>query len=429
MKTEYSTDDFRTYLCKQLGMDQRRADWSCYWVERFQHSHGIPAPGNRDDSLNQFLAAVARNKPDHVVRYANEALQRWFLFLDVRGGSGIAAGDSDWQQWREYTSGLTQRVREVLRLKHRAYRTEQTYLGWLSRFFTFLEEHRGFPGKGTIEADDLRAYLSWLAAAKQVSAGTQNQALNALLPLYRSILGVNIDGLDTTLRAKPVKRLPVVLTRQEIGALFEKLPMPYRLMVQLIYGGGLRLEECLSLRVKDLDFENAFLTVRYGKGNKDRVTLFPEVLHDTVRKHLKEQRLRWERDRRDGNPGVSVPQGLARKYTGLPVEWGWFWVFPASGFCTDPHTGQRVRWHLHPSVLQKQVKSALQVTGVAKHASVHTFRHSFATHLVEDGYDIRTVQDLLGHANLQTTMIYTHVAARNKLGVRSPIQSFLPSNL
>ncbi|AFG37474.1 integron integrase [Spirochaeta africana] len=425
MKTVENLADFMTYLTTNLGMDAGRSEWSCYWVERFLQNNDLPAPGQRKESLRTFLHAVAQTKPDHVVQYANEALQRWFLFLDVCGGSTNNAGDDDWQRWREYTSGLTQRVREVLRLKHRAYRTEQTYLGWLARFFSFLEAHRGFPGKDQIDVDDLRAWLSWLAAEKQVAAGTQNQALNALLPLYRSVLGLEIQGLDTTLRAKPTRRLPVVFTRPEIAAVFSRLPLPYRLMVQLIYGGGLRLEECLSLRVKDLDFSNAFLTVRCGKGDKDRITLFPEILHEPVRTHLQEQRIVWERDRRNADPGVSVPHGLRRKYPGLSREWGWFWLFPASGFCNDPRSGERVRWHIHPSVLQKQVKIALRAAGIAKHASVHTFRHSFATHLVEDGYDIRIVQDLFGHANLQTTMIYTHVAARNKLGVRSPLQGLL----
>ncbi len=423
METEAHLDAFRAYLGKNLGLDDRRSEWSCYWVSRFMYQYGTPSPGQRDETLRSFLDSVSRKSADHVVQYALEAVQRWFLFLDVQCETTHTLSDKDHQQWRQYTSGLTQQVREVLRVKHRAYRTEQTYLGWLSRFFAFLEEHRGFPGKEAIDADDFRAYLSWLAAEKRVASSTQNQALNALLPLYRSVLAIDIDGLDTTLRAKPAKRLPVVFTREEVTSILRQMPMPYRLMVQIIYAGGLRLEECLSLRVKEIDFDNALLTVRYGKGNKDRVTLFPEILHADVRHHLQEQRLVWEKDRRNGKPGVAVPHSLARKYPALALEWGWFWVFPATGFCNDPFTGQRVRWHVHPSVLQKQVKSAIRAVGITKHASVHTFRHSFATHLVEDGYDVRTVQDLLGHANLQTTMIYTHVATRNKLGVRSPLRA------
>ncbi|WP_052078501.1 integron integrase [Spirochaeta lutea] len=278
-------------------------------------------------------------------------------------------------------------------------------------------------GTRVIEPEDVRAFLGWLAVERKVSASTQEQALNALLVFVRDLLGIQLDGLFSVVRAKRKPRLPVVLTREEVGRLLEELDGVYRLVAGVLYAGGLRLEECLSLRVQDLNFEDELVTVRSGKGDKDRITLFPRGLHGPMNNHLESVRQRWERDRKTGGPGVPLPGALGRKYPALGLEWGWFWVFPSTRVCGDPVTGKLVRWHLHPSVIQKQVHGAVGRLGLVKHASVHTLRHSFATHLVEDGYDIRTIQELLGHNNVQTTMVYTHVAARNKRGVRSPLST------
>ncbi|GAB6089483.1 integron integrase [Spirochaeta dissipatitropha] len=413
-------DQFRLYIADSLGLGNKIAEYSCNWVSYYLRM-APDLPEEREQSIEQFAIALSRRKPETHVQYAVEALQRYFLFIDLLERSidpDTAAADN----WQQRTAYLENQVREVLRLKHRSYKTEKSYISWLHRFFSFLCEHRGFPDSRQFSAADLRAFLGWLAAEQHVGSGTQNQAFNALLVLYRSVIQVDIDGLQSALRAKPKRRLPVVLSKPEVSTVFSLMSNPYRLMLQLIYAGGLRLEECLCLRIKDLDFENAMLTVRSGKGDKDRLTLFPPVLHEDVRHHIKSQREIWERDRREGNPGVAIPQAIARKYRGVDKDWNWFWLFPASGFCTDPRSSRKVRWHIHPSVLQRQVRKSLQDADISRPASVHSFRHSFATHLIEDGYDIRTVQELLGHNNLKTTMIYTHVAVRNKRGVRSPLE-------
>jgi integrase len=275
-------------------------------------------------------------------------------------GNGIPVVDLDMKRWLALSRGYLEKTREILKLKHRSYRTEKSYLSWLTRFFRFLEEHRSITRRlgtaaGTggrlddrvspITADDLRAFLAFLAAEGSVSSGTQNQAFNALLLFFRYVLVKDIEGLCSVLRAKRKLRLPVVFTREEVARVFDALRNPYRLMAAMIYGGGLRLEECLSLRVKDLDFTNETLIVRSGKGDKDRLTLLPPVLFGDLKRHLHEIRRIWEEDRRLDAPGVKVPLGLDRKYQGVGKRWEWFWVFPARGFCTDPRTGAGISIH------------------------------------------------------------------------------------
>ena len=309
---------------------------------------------------------------------------------------------------------LLDRVREVCRLRHLSRRTEDAYVRWIRRCILF---HRKRHPRDLGEVE-LTAFLSSLAVQGQVSASTQTQALSALLFLYRDVLGLTVGWLDGVVRARAPRRLPVVLTRVEVRAVIGRMRGPARLVAMLLYGSGLRLLECLNLRVKDLDFERLELSVRGGKGDKDRITMLPSAVVSELREHMADVRRQHRRDLAAGAGATILPGALARKYPNANREWGWQFVFPATRQYGDP--GRRGRHHLHESVIQRAVADAVRRAGIAKRATCHTFRHSFATHLLEDGYDIRTVQELLGHGDVSTTMVYTHVLNRGGFGVRSP---------
>ena len=263
-------------------------------------------------------------------------------------------------------------------------------------------------------------FLSWLATRGHVSASTQNQALSAILFLYRSVLSIELGVVDGIVRATSPRRLPVVLSRAEVAAILGRLDDATWLVVTLLYGAGLRLQEALELRVKDIDLECWRLIVRQGKGRRDRVALLPERVRDRLVVHLDGVRRQHDADVKAGFGRVPLPEALDRKYPDAGESWVWQFVFPAARLCRDPRWGPPCRFHLHESAIQRTVAAAIRGAGISKRASCHTFRHSFATHLLEDGYDIRTVQELLGHADVSTTMIYTHVVDRGVLGVRSP---------
>ncbi|MGE0455193.1 MAG: integron integrase [Vicinamibacteria bacterium] len=312
---------------------------------------------------------------------------------------------------------LLRRVRDTVRQRHYSRRTEKAYLGWISRFLCTTRNPR-VEALGTL---DVAAFLTQLASDGNVSASTQNQAFSALLFLFREVLRVELKGLELVVRAKRAVRLPVVLSRHEVTAIFQHFRGVCLLMASLMYGGGLRLLECCRLRIKDVDFERNELIVRDGKGFKDRVTVLPARLVKPLRRHIERVHRQHTLDLSGGAGSVPLPDALERKYPGAAWEWTWQWVFPANRIHTDFSTGQRHRYHIHESVLQRAFKQALKAAGVPKAASCHTLRHSFATHLLEDGYDLRTIQELLGHSDVSTTMIYTHVLNRGGRGVRSPL--------
>ena len=314
---------------------------------------------------------------------------------------------------------LLDQVRARIRAKHYSLRTEDAHVHWIRRFILFHNKRHPVE-MGAVEVE---AFLSHLAVAGKVAASTQNQALSALLFLYREVLGIELPWLQGVTRAKPSQYLPVVLTTGEVRALFARLDGVDWLMASLLYGAGLRLMECVRLRVKDLDFEMRQITVRDGKGGKDRITMLPERLIEPLVNHLSRVRSIHEEDLAAGFGAVYLPSALERKYPNASREWGWQYVFPARQLSIDPRSGIKRRHHREEQALQRAVKRAVREAGIVKPASCHTLRHSFATHLLQNGYDIRTVQELLGHRDVKTTMIYTHVLNRGGRGVISPLEA------
>ncbi len=304
-----------------------------------------------------------------------------------------------------------------MRLRHYSIRTEKTYLDWIRQFILFHgKRHPTEMGEAEVSA-----FLTYLAADRNVAASTQNQALSALLFLYQQFLQRKLGFLDNVERAKRPVKLPVVLTKVEAQAVIGHLSGSYRMMTNLLYGSGLRLMECLRLRVTDLDFGYHQIGVRDGKGGKDRVTMLPESLEEQLQRHLKKVKILHEEDLADGFGTVHLPNALEKKYPNAHREWIWQYVFPAARRSLDPHSQRNQRHHVNEKSLQLAVQKAVRAAGIDKPATCHSFRHSFATHLLEAGYDIRTVQELLGHKDVSTTMIYTHVLNRPGIGVRSPI--------
>ena len=295
-------------------------------------------------------------------------------------------------------------MRHAIRVRHYSIRTEEAYLGWANRFFKF---HRRHPKE--LDAEDLNRFLTHLAVHDHVAASTQRQALSAILFLYREVLKIDPPWIDNIVRARQPKRLPTVLSREEVAALLARLEGTVQLIVLLLYGTGMRILECLRLRIQDIDFDLGNVNIRNGKGQKDRTTLLPDSCRQRLLEHIIRVRESHETDLAEGFGRVHLPEALARKYPSAPADWRWQYVFPAGSRGTDPRTKVIRRHHLHPSVVQKAIKQAIRNSGIAKRASCHTLRHSFATHLLMAGYDIRTIQELLGHNDVKTTMIYTHV--------------------
>jgi len=312
---------------------------------------------------------------------------------------------------------LLDQVRDRIRTKHYSLRTETQYTQWIKRFILFHgKRHPQAMGSAEIEA-----FLTHLAVAGKVSASTQNQALSALLFLYKEILSIDLPWLNEIVRAKQPQRLPTVLTRTEVQAILVRMSGTYGLMANLLYGTGMRLMECVRLRVKDVDFERGEIFIRDGKGAKDRITMLPELLAGPLQAYLLQRRVLFDDDIRLGKASVYLPDALERKYPNAATDWIWQYIFPSGSFSIDPRSGVERRHHIDEKLLQRAMKKAVQASGITKLATPHTLRHSFATHLLDSGYDIRTIQELLGHKDVHTTMIYTHVLNKGGRGVRSPL--------
>lgn len=407
---------FEQYLCQKRLITEKQLPYYLHWVSRFiSFCEKNNASVNDDGQIESFLRLLAKSKEEWQVNQAREALRIFLFFLSHKDETDHSLQDEPDVKlaWRRAADQMT----EALRLRHRSIRTERAYLQWLRSFYGFMQGKKPV----AVDSQDVKRFLSHLAVDRRVSASTQNQAFNALLFFFRHVLDRDLDNISDTIRAKTKRKLPVVLSRHEIRQIFSHLAGDHLLMAKLIYGGGLRIQECVRLRIQDINFEQSSLTIRSGKGDKDRLTVFPASLKDALTQHLLAVQKFFDQDRADGVAGVWLPNALARKYPNADKEWSWFWLFPAKSLAVDPRTGIKRRHHVHVSSLQRQFKKAVREAGIVKNASVHSLRHSFATHLLERGYDIRTIQELLGHANLQTTMIYTHVAGKNILGVTSPL--------
>lgn len=417
---ESSLESFSEYLLTARLVRSSAAPYFVRWARRF-----LARPASNEplaDQVRLFCEELERigGVEDWQARQADQALRLYFVnFLkrtDWHRRPDVVVGHHD------KTSPLTalDMLRTRLRTRHYSYRTECTYADWVRRFLEYAARRQG-AADPRVDAEGVRDYLTHLAVHQRVSASTQNQALCAILFLCREVLGIDVEGVSPAVKAKRGQRLPVVLSMPETAALLGAMAGTSRLMAALIYGGGLRVSECCELRVKDIDFDQGLVFVRSGKGDKDRATLLAEAGRDQLRAHLQKVQALHQADRKTTLAGVWLPAALERKYPHAGTEFSWFWVFPSHALSTDPRAGIVRRHHMIDSVVQKAVKAAAKVARIHKPVSVHTLRHSFATHLLLNGVDIRQIQEYLGHAHVETTMIYTHVVKEFRNPARSPL--------
>jgi integron integrase len=426
-ENEIELSRFAEYLLRNRLVKDAHARYYVSWVRQFLQKAPADPRLSLVERLDQFLLSLRAEQryADWQLEQAERAIRLYFHNFQ---------NNTDWKATAETTvqpatdgtiprAATVAETRRILRLRHYSYRTEQTYLEWIERFFDYLRETGASSGPESVAANEegLKRFLAYLAIQRHVAASTQNQALNAVLFLFREILRIPVGDLQPGLRARRGERLPTVLSQDEVIALFKHLGGTPLLMAQLIYGGGLRVMECCRLRVKDVDFDQRFIIVRQGKGDKDRSTLLPEIAIPPLKAHLERVRRLHEDDLKAGVGAVYMPDALAVKYPNAPKEWGWQWVFPAKSLSVDPRGGTVRRHHVTDVMIQQAVRKAALQSGQVKPVSVHTLRHSFATHLLLNGVDIRQIQDYLGHVNVETTMIYTHVVRDLRRPAQSPM--------
>jgi integron integrase len=402
--------EFQDFLLSRSLVPARNTPFYAHWVSKFL------AFSNRNQDLGsnlrvqKFLNLLKSQKKiaDWQVRQAEDALQLYiFNFLD--GKTSVLSPNAPQTRLPDVSKILAD-MRQALRIKHYSYRTERSYLEWAERFMDYTSKVKKKDVRAAgLDSGDVKDFLSYLALTRKVSSSTQNQAFNALLFLFRDVLKTELGDLSKTVRAKRGQKLPVVLSPEEVQALFKHVKGLNLLILQLLYGSGLRLLELARLRVKDIDFDQNLVFVRESKGDKDRTTILPQTGKNILKKHLDEVKKLHAKDLAGGYGEVYLPDALERKYPNAAKDWGWQYVFPSSKLSVDPRSGKIRRHHISEKTIQNAVKEAVQKAGIVKHASVHTLRHSFATHLLMNGVNIREIQNLLGHKHLETTMVYTHV--------------------
>ena len=421
--------EFQEFIAERKLAPESQIPFYAYWVSKFLRFSNSRQDKPLDLRIQMFLDSLKNNKKlqDWQFEQADNAV-KLYIHHFLSNNTSELSPDTETTTEKKFPDVKTvqEKIREILRIKHYAYSTERTYTEWFKRFHTYITDvkNKDWQTQGADETD-VRDFLGHLAIKQRVASSTQNQAFNALLFLFREVLKIDLHDLSKTVRAKRGPKLPAVLTQNEVRSLLEHLTGRELLLVHILYGTGMRLMEVARLRVQDIDFGLNSITVRAGKGDKDRMTVMPEAIKNPLREHLTSVKKIHDDDIEKGFGEVYLPEALNRKYPNAAKEWRWQYVFPAAALSVDPRSGKVRRHHISPSSIQKVVADAVRKAGIPKHATVHTLRHSFATHLLMDGVNIREVQELLGHKNVETTMIYTHVLRNMSKAPKSPLDTLI----
>jgi len=401
--------DFQKFLISHGFAVEKNAIYYSFWVSKFLKFSNNLSIMPQKNKIKDFLAELRlENIEDWQLHQAEKAVTIYLEQFSYK--KKTLQKITVKKDLLADTQKIMNDLRDVIRLKHFSYNTERTYVDWAKRFFEYLSRERNKNiSYNALNSQDVRNFLSMLAVEQRVSSSSQNQAFNALLFLFRNVLNIELKDMDKTVRAKRGLKLPVVLSVEEVQTILKNIKSNNLLLVKMLYGTGMRLMELARLRVKDIDFDSNLIFVRSGKGDKDRTTMLPELIKHDLSVYLKKIKTIHEEDINAGFGEVFLPESLGRKYPNAAKEWGWQYAFPSSKLSVDPRSGKVRRHHITPNAIQKIVARAVKEAGIVKQASVHTFRHSFATHLLMNGVNIREVQELLGHKHVETTMIYTHV--------------------
>jgi len=415
--------EFQAFLRSRKFVPEKNIPYFASWASKFLYFCNKNNQLDNNKLVMEFMDSLQRDHRIHdwQIRQARQAVQVYLVNFKGKTASDALSLNAKSDAKGSDVSRIIEEIKRSIRLKHYSLSTERSYIDWAKRFFGYVYEIKG--DETAFDADDIKQYLSHLAIKRRVSASTQNQAFNALLFLFRNVFGQDIGNLGDTVRAKRGARLPMVLTTDEVLALFSGMSGTSLLIAQVLYGSGLRLMELARLRVKDIDFGMQTITVRSGKGDNDRTTVLPESVRDKLRVHIEKVKALHDKDLASGYGEVYLPEALERKYPKAGKEWGWQYVFPSSRLSVDPRSGKIRRHHISEDIVQTAVANAVKKAGIVKHVSVHTLRHSFATHLLMSGVNIREIQDLLGHKNIETTMIYTHVLRDMTNAPQSPLDT------
>jgi integron integrase len=416
--------DFQKFLISRGLADKKHAPFYARWVSRFITFSNRNQDDDFSENKRKFLEWISRSPgtADWQKEQAKTALKLYFEQFDKDAANTYSVTNKPGFDAKNDPASIIRALSKAIKVKHYSYRTERAYVVWAKGFFEYLAGvKKRDTQKTALASEDVRDYLSFLALKKRVSSSTQNQALNALLFLYRNVLGIGLDSIGETVRAKRGPKLPVVLTREEVLDVFKHASGKDKLILQLLYGTGMRISELTCLRIKDIDFGSGLIFIRSGKGDKDRSTMLPEYLKKDLLAHIEEVKKLHEKDLAAGHGEVRMPDSLEKKYPKAAKEFGWQFAFPSAKLSPDELDGRIKRFYMTPKAIQNAMAKAVKKAGIIKHASVHTLRHSFATHLLIDGVNIREVQQLLGHNHVETTMIYTHVIRDISNAPKSPL--------